>query len=81
LKGSYTPITEFSVTTRDYPWNTLRTSSWNPIEIEGNFRRPCPEISHPVRPPSQASLTPTGSKQATKNGSNSNPVGASLLAN
>ena len=48
LKGSYAPITEFSVTTRDYPWNTLRASSWNPIEIEGNFRRPCPEISFPV---------------------------------
>jgi hypothetical protein len=57
LKGSYTPATEFSVTTRDYRWKTFRTSSWKPIRVEGNFRRPCPEISLKKTNVAKASLS------------------------
>jgi hypothetical protein len=33
------------VTTKAYRSNSLRTSSRKPPQLEGNFRRPCPEIS------------------------------------
>jgi len=44
-EGSYTHATAFAVTAKDYPWISFRTSSWKPLRFEGNFRRPCPEIS------------------------------------
>ena len=45
--GFLHPATAFAATAKDYPWISLRTSSWKPLRFEGNFRRPCPEISLP----------------------------------
>ncbi len=69
LEGFLHPATEFSVTAKDYRWSSFRTSSWKPLRVEGNFRRACPEISRPMRPPSRASLAPTDHRR---------PVGARL---
>jgi hypothetical protein len=45
FQGFLHPATAFAATAKDYPWISLRTSSWKPIWFEGNFRRSCPEIS------------------------------------
>jgi hypothetical protein len=43
--GFLHPATECAVTTKGYRLNSFRTSSRKPPQLEGNFRRPRPEIS------------------------------------
>jgi hypothetical protein len=44
-EGFLHPTTESSVTTKGYRVNSLRTSSWKPLELEGNLLGRCPNAS------------------------------------
>lgn len=48
IQGFLRPATAFAATAKDYPSISLRTSSWKPPQLEGNFRWACPEISLPA---------------------------------